>query len=61
VSQSRSRQHIVDLLRRTGMPEAAAEAQRTLPDPVEQEELDQFCRVHGLSAQSLMDRLGGSP
>ena len=56
-----SRQHIVDVLRRTGMTEVAAEARRTLPDPVEQAELDQFCRIHGLSAQSLMDRLGGSP
>jgi len=43
------------------MTEVAAEARRTLPDPVEQAELDQFCRIHGLSAQSLMDRLGGSP
>jgi hypothetical protein len=43
------------------MTEAAAEARRTLPDPVEQAELDQFCRDHSLSAQSLMDRLGGSP
>jgi hypothetical protein len=56
-----SRQHIVDVLRRTGMTKVAAEAQRTLPDPVDQAELDRFCLVHGLSAQSLMDRMGGSP
>jgi hypothetical protein len=43
------------------LTEVAAEAQRTLPDPVEQKELDRFARDHGLSAQSLMDRLGASP
>jgi hypothetical protein len=58
---SESRQHIVELLRRTGLTELAAEAQRTLPDPVGRPELDQFCLAHGLSAQSLMERLGASP
>ncbi|HEX3715911.1 MAG TPA: hypothetical protein VHV09_24175 [Trebonia sp.] len=58
---SESRQHIVDVLRRAGMTEVAADAQQTLPDPVERPELDHFCRVHDLSAQSLMERLGSSP
>jgi hypothetical protein len=58
---SESRQHIVEVLRRTGLTEVAAEALRTLPDPVERTELDRFCRAHGLSAQSLMDRLGAGP
>jgi hypothetical protein len=51
----------VEVLRRAGLTEVAAEAQRTLPDPVERPELDHFCRVHDLSAQSLMERLGASP
>jgi hypothetical protein len=58
---SESRQHVVEVLRRTGLTELAAAALRTLPDPVEQKELDRFARDHGLSAQSLMDRLGASP
>jgi hypothetical protein len=51
----------VEVLRRTGLTEVAAEAQRTLPDPVERPELDRFCQAHGLSSQSLMELLGGSP
>ena len=58
---SESRQHLVEVLRRTGLTEVAAEALRTLPDPIERPELDRFCRDHGLSAQSLMERLGASP
>jgi hypothetical protein len=62
---SESRQHLVEVLRRTGLTEVAAEAQRTLPDPAERPELDRFCqalsRAHGLSSQSLMELLGGSP
>jgi hypothetical protein len=58
---SESRQHIVEVLRRTGLTEVAAEAQQTLPDPVGRTELDRFCLDHGLSAQSLMERLGSSP
>jgi len=58
---SDSLQHVVDVLRRTGLSQVAKEAQRTLPDPVDQAVLDRFCAAHGLSKQSLMDRLGGSP
>jgi hypothetical protein len=58
---SEPRQHLVEVLRRTGLTEVAAEAQRTLADPVERPELDRFCQAHGLSSQSLMELLGGSP
>jgi hypothetical protein len=30
-----TRQHVVDVLRRTGLPELAEEALRDLPDPVD--------------------------
>ena len=57
-----SRQLIVDMLRRAGMTEAAAAALDTLPDPVDDTEVDRFCKEHGLpSIGSLTDRMGGSP
>jgi hypothetical protein len=58
---SRSLEEVVSTLRRTGMKAAADEAQRTLTDPVDTEALDRFCATHGISAQMLTDRMGGSP
>ena len=56
-----SRQHIVWVLRNAGMRELADLAETTLPDPVDEKTLDQFCAAHGISASSLMDRMGASP
>jgi hypothetical protein len=57
-----SRQLIVDMLRRAGLEEAAASALRTLPDPVDQQDVERFCKENGLpSMGSLTDRMGGSP
>ncbi len=41
------------------LPASAAET--SLPDPVDTKVLDQFCAVYGLSRESLIDRMGGSP
>jgi hypothetical protein len=56
-----SLQHLVTVLRHTGLAEAADEAEHTLPDPVDSETVDRFCTAHGLTKDSLMDRMGGSP
>lgn len=56
-----SRQHIVGMLRRAGLQEAAASALTTLPDPVDERDAERFCRENGLSMESLTDRMGGSP
>jgi hypothetical protein len=56
-----SLQHIVSVLRRTGLAEVADEAERTLPDPVDSAAVEQFCAAHGLTKDSLMNRMGGSP
>jgi hypothetical protein len=57
-----SRQTIVDMLRRAGLEEAATAALNTLPDPVDEQQADRFCKEHGLpSMGSLTDRMGGSP
>lgn len=56
-----SRQHVVRVLRNAGMRELADLAETTLPDPVDNKTLDQFCAAHGISGSSLMDRMGASP
>jgi len=56
-----SRQEIIQMLRRAGLADVATAAQTSLPDPVDSNVLDQFCLRYGLSRQSLIDRMGGSP
>ena len=56
-----SRQQIVQALRRAGLADVAEAAQESLPDPVDAKALDHFCAKYGLSPQSLIDRMGGSP
>ena len=56
-----SRQQIARMLRRAGLEEAAADALAILPERVPAEDIQQFCAAHGLSVESLVDRLGGSP
>lgn len=56
-----SRQEIIQELRRAGLADVATPAQESLPDPVESEVIDLFCAKYGLSKDSLIDRVGGSP
>ena len=56
-----SRQEIVQMLRRAGLADVAAAAQKALPDPVDAKVLDRFCARYGLSKASMTDRMGGSP
>ena len=56
-----SRQEIVKELRRAGLADVASAAETSLPDLVDTKVLDQFCAVYGLSRESLIDRMGGSP
>lgn len=55
------RQKVATVLRRAGMADAADDALVTLPDQATDKDLEQFCVAHGLSAASLMERMGGSP
>jgi hypothetical protein len=57
----RSRDEIVKLLHRAGLTEVASEAQEELSDPVDTQELKQFCVRYGVSMDVLVDRMGGSP
>jgi hypothetical protein len=56
-----SRQQIVKALRHAGMREIADLAETTLPDPVDEKTVSQFCDAYGVSRSSLMDRMGASP
>lgn len=56
-----SRQQIIRMLRRAGLADVADAAQKSLPDPVDSKILEHFCVRYGLSKDSLMDRMGGSP
>ena len=56
-----SRQQVINILRRAGLADLADEAGRTFPDPVDSDVVTQFCVAHGLSRQSLMNLMGGSP
>jgi hypothetical protein len=56
-----SRQSIVDSLRKWGFPQAADEASRDLPDPVDLEQAYEFGEKHNISRDELISRMGGSP
>jgi hypothetical protein len=56
-----SRDEVVAVLRRAGLQHLIPDAERELPDWIEQERLDQFCSRHALTKDWLISRLGGSP
>jgi len=57
-----AKQHVVEMLRRAGLFEAAEEADRSLPDPVELEYAEKFgFERFGISRDVLISRMGGSP
>jgi hypothetical protein len=56
-----SRQHVVDILRRTGFSEAADEARRVLPDPVDLDYAAGWGAQYGITKDQLISRMGGSP
>ena len=56
-----SRQWLVNLLRGVGYLEEADEALRVLPDDIDLKQLQEFGARHGISRETLTDRMGGSP
>jgi hypothetical protein len=56
------RQSLVDRLRKLGRHEAAADAERELPERYSPEEFEDFVKRHGvLSNDELINLMGGSP
>ena len=58
---AQSRQWVVKTLREIGYPQAAESARRELPDPVEIDELKKFGERHGITLDTLISGMGGSP
>ena len=56
-----TRQHVVDLLRMSALPEVAEEAQRVLPDLMEYDQAESFLAQYGITKDELISRWGGSP
>lgn len=56
-----SRKWVVDTLRHLGFTEAADEALRVLPEEIDRKQLLEFGNRHGISKDTLVDRMGGSP
>ena len=56
-----TRQHVVDILRITGLSALAEEARRVLPDPVEYNYAQRFLAQYGITKDELISRRGGSP
>jgi hypothetical protein len=56
-----SRQRVIDRLRQMGLSQAADEALRTLPDPVDEDRITEFCEKSGISREQVVNWMGGSP
>ena len=54
-----SRQEMVNLLRRAGLGDAASQAMRDLPDPVDPDHAGAW--GHGITRNNPISRIGGSP
>ena len=52
---------IVRVLRNAGFPDVAEEAERSLPDEVELEQVAEFGARYGITRDELISRMGGSP
>ena len=56
-----SRQEVVDMLRKAGLPEEADKAMEELPDPVSSEDAQNWGIQHGITRDVLISQMGGSP
>ena len=56
-----TRQQIVEVLRTAGLPEAADEALRSLPEQLDLERAAEFLGRYGITKDELISRMGGSP
>ncbi len=56
-----TRQSVVDMLRRAGLPEMAEDALHNLPDPVDSEQVAAWAVPYGINMDEITSRMGGSP
>jgi hypothetical protein len=55
------RQHVLDILRRTGFAQVVEEVSPLLPDPVDIDEAGRILAPHGITRDVLTSQMGGSP
>jgi hypothetical protein len=56
-----TRQEVVRMLRKAGFREAADEAMRDLPDPVDLDHVQDWGIQRGITRDVLISQMGGSP
>jgi hypothetical protein len=56
-----TRQEVVRMLRQAGFREAADEAMRDLPDPVDLDHVQEWGLQRGITREVLINQMGGSP
>ena len=56
-----SRQHVLDILRRTGFADLVDEVSPLLPDPVDVDEAQRILGPYGITRDVLTSQMGGSP
>jgi len=56
-----TKREIVRVLRKAGFPEAAEDAERSLPDELDLERAAEFGARYGITRDMLISRMGGSP
>lgn len=56
-----TRQHVVEVFHKAGLPELADKALRELPDPVDSEKVAAWAVPYGINMDELRNRMGGSP
>ena len=56
-----TKQEIVDRLRRAGFRQAADQAMLELPDPIDEQLLEDWAMQRGITKDAIMSAMGGSP
>jgi hypothetical protein len=56
-----TREHVVELLRRFGRPDAAEAVAQSLPERLDRAEVEQFLMRYGVTMDQLISEMGGSP
>jgi hypothetical protein len=56
-----TRQHVVEILRRAGLWELAEQAKVSLPETADLDRVAEFALAHGITRDTLISLLGGSP
>jgi hypothetical protein len=56
-----TRQHVIDVLHKAGLPDLAERALHDLPDPVDSDQVEAWAVQYGINVDELTNLMGGSP